>query len=63
MDIGENIRKRREELGMSQIELAKKVNVSRSMICQVESGRKPPSMVMGKYIADALGCSMDSLAV
>jgi transcriptional regulator with XRE-family HTH domain len=63
MDIGENIRKRREELGMSQTELAEKVNVRPSMICQVESGRKPPSMVLGKYIADALGCSMDSLAV
>ena len=63
MDIGENIRKRREELGMSQTELAEKVNVRPSMIGQVESGRKPPSMVLGKYIADALGCSMDSLAV
>jgi len=63
MDIGKNIRKRREELGMTQVELAEAVNVRPSMICQVENGRKSPSMVLGKDIAKVLGCTMDSLAV
>ena len=40
MSIGENIRKIREKKGIIQSELAKKVEVSQSMIVQAESGAK-----------------------
>ncbi len=61
MDIGANIRKRRMEAEMSQKDLAEKVQVTQSMLCQIERGTKIPTMVLGKEIADALGCRMESL--
>ncbi len=61
MDIGANIRKRRIEVEMSQKDLAEKVQVTQSMLCQIERGTKIPTMALGKEIADALGCRMESL--
>ena len=63
MDIGGNIRKKRNENGISQKELAAMVNVKQTMICQIERGTKIPSMALGKEIADALKCSMESLTI
>ena len=63
MDIGRNIREKRTAARMSQRELAQKVDVKQSMICQIESGRKIPNMVLGKQIADALGCGLESLVM
>lgn len=38
-DIGNRVKKRREELGMTQLELAKKLGYgSKSTVCKVESG-------------------------
>lgn len=52
MEIGERIKKRREELGMSQDELAKKVGyTSRSSIAKVETNAN--GMVQSKVIAFA----------
>ena len=61
MSIGENIRQRRVECGMQMIELAEKVGVSHSMICQVERGSKMPNMALGKQIAEVLECKMEDL--
>ena len=63
MDIGGNIRKKRNENGISQKELDAMVNVKQPMICQIERGTKIPSMALGKEIADALKCSMESLTI
>ena len=38
MEIGERIKKRREELGMSQEELAQKVMVTRQAVSRWENG-------------------------
>ncbi len=62
MSTGDKIRKRREALGLSQGELAKKVGVSQPMINQIEWGRKSPTMKLGTRIADALGCTLDDIA-
>ena len=52
MEIGERIKLRREELGMSQAELAKKVGyTSRSSIAKVETNAN--GMVQSKVIAFA----------
>ena len=40
MSIGQNIRKRREELGLHQEELAERVGISQAMIVHIEKGRK-----------------------
>ena len=63
MDIGANIRKRRIEVEMSQKDLAEKVQVTQSMLCQIERGTKNPSLQIGKEIADVLGCKLENLLV
>ena len=61
MNIGENIRRIREQNGLSKAELARRVGVSGSMICQVERGTKACSMQLGAQIASALGCEVSEL--
>lgn len=62
MSIGQNIRKRREELGLHQLELAERVGVSQAMIVHIEKGRKMPSIPLFADIAKALRCTMDELS-
>lgn len=58
---GNNLVKRRDEIGMSAYELAKRVNVSPAMICLIEKNRKMPGVYLAKDIADALECKLDDL--
>ena len=62
MSVGENIRKRREKLGMMQAQLADKVGVTQSMICQMERGTKVPTLPLSMEIAAALQCDIQKLA-
>ena len=61
MSVGENIRHRRERLGITQCELAKAVGITQAMLCQVERETKNPSLQVGREIARCLGCSLDDL--
>ncbi len=61
MNVGKNIRIRREERRLSQKEVAKMTGISQAMLCQIERGTKNPSIQIGKEIADILGCSMEDL--
>ena len=61
MSIGQNIKSKREAMRLTQAELAEKVSVNQSLICQFERGTKVPTLPLGKEIADALECSIDSL--
>lgn len=61
MSIGTNVKTKRLKLGMTQKVLADKVNVDQSLICQIERGSKTPNLLLGKEIADALGCRIDDL--
>ena len=54
MSVGTNIREKRRALDMTQKELAEKVNVDQSMICQIERGTKAPSLPLSIEIAEAL---------
>ena len=54
MNIGATIKAKRLALGMTQKQLAEKVFVDQSMICQIERGTKTPSLPLGKEIADAI---------
>lgn len=57
MNIGERIRKRREELGLTQEELAKKLGYkSRSSVNKVETAREPSNKKVRQY-AEILECS------
>ena len=61
MNIGMNIKAKREEAGMQQVDLAAKVGVTQSMICQIERGTKACSMQLGVEISEALGCKISDL--
>lgn len=50
--VGENIRKLREQSGLSQTELGKKVNKTRSCISQWENGKSYPRMGMVETLAN-----------
>lgn len=63
MSVGENVRRLRKQANMSQAELAKIVNVSAPMICQIERGTKAPSFQLGIELAAALGCDVKELTV
>lgn len=61
MNIGKNIKKIRTQLGMTQVELAAAVNVNKSMIGNIETGRKLPSLMLAVDIAKILGCTVDEM--
>ena len=52
-----NIKERREELDMSQKELAEKVGMSQSFLCDIEQGRSKPSIDTALKIAEVLNIS------
>lgn len=54
MSIGEKIRKRREELGLSQVELAKRIGVTQGSIGNYESGVSNPKMELMPKLFEAL---------
>ena len=58
MNIGANLKRLREAANISQTDLAKKVNVSQAMICQIERGSKSMPITLGAAIAEALGCEL-----
>lgn len=61
MSVGMNIREKRRALDMTQKELAEKVKVDQSMICQIERGTKAPSLPLSIEIAEALKCRIEDL--
>lgn len=61
MTIGENIRNKRLEYDIEQQELAKRVGVTKAMMCSIETGVKIPSVAVLVRIADTLHCSVDEL--
>ena len=49
-----NIKEKRERLGTSQKELAEKVGISQSFLCDIEQGRSKPSIDTAIKIAQVL---------
>ena len=49
-----NIKEKREELGISQKELAEKIGISQSFLCDIEQGRCKPSIDTAIKIAQVL---------
>jgi transcriptional regulator with XRE-family HTH domain len=61
--LGERIRKERLRYGMSQVELARRIGISKTAMNQIESGEtEDPRVSRLRAIADILGVSMDYLA-
>lgn len=61
MSIGENLKRFRENKGLTQCELAEKVGVSQSMINQIERGTKSISVPLAGEISVILDFSLDEL--
>lgn len=61
MTLGENIRKKRLEYDIEQQELAKRVGINKTQLCNIERGRRRPSVDVLDKIADILHCSVDEL--
>jgi transcriptional regulator with XRE-family HTH domain len=59
--VGENIKKARNEKGMSQKQLAKKLGVSESFINEVESGRKVINEKLIERIGKVLGGDIQNM--
>lgn len=49
-----NIKARREELGISQKELAERAKISQSFLCDIEQGRCKPSIDTAVKLAEVL---------
>ena len=60
--IGEAIGRQRKLAGMTQEQLAKKVNISRPSIANIEVGRQAVEVALLYEIAAALGCAPGDLA-
>lgn len=61
MGFAENLKKKREELGLTQMELAEKTGIKQPMITQYEKGMKLPTIVTGVELEDVLGISCREL--
>ena len=59
--LGKRIAELRKKGGLSQAELAKRVNVSASTIGMYEQGRREPSIGVLLALSEALNVSVDSL--
>lgn len=59
--LGENVRRIREEKGMTQIELCRKLELDRAYMSNIENGKKNPTLATIEKIAKALGVSLDEL--
>lgn len=61
MDIGAQIKKRRQELNMTQEMLAKELHVGRTTVSNWEIGRNYPDLQLIVSISNVLSISLDSL--
>jgi len=61
MELGNNVRARRAELGMTLDALAEKSSVSRAMLSDIERGAKSPTVRTISQIAAGLDCTVSAL--
>lgn len=58
MNIAYTVKSKRQSLGLTQIELAERVGVSRTYLADIEAGRYIPSVKVLAKIAEALSLSI-----
>ncbi|MBU5469160.1 helix-turn-helix domain-containing protein [Falcatimonas sp. MSJ-15] len=61
MAIGENIKEIRISQGMTQNELAAALNITQSMVAQLERGTKTLTLPLGVQLAQVLHTTLDEL--
>lgn len=61
LTVGEIVKSRRKELGLTQAQLAEMINSDPYYISRIESGRRKPGRKHLRSLANALNISCDSL--
>lgn len=61
MNVARGFRRKREENGMEQQELAKRAEVSKALICSIEKGQRMPSLETVIAVAEVFRCPIDEL--
>lgn len=61
MAFAENVKKLREEKGLTQEELARLVGITQPVIAQYEKGIRIPTIVNGVILAQKLGTTCEEL--
>lgn len=61
MAFAENVKRLREEKGLTQAELAKLVGITQPTIAQYEIGIKVPTIIIGVRLAKKLGTTCEEL--
>ncbi|MCG8482647.1 MAG: helix-turn-helix domain-containing protein [Clostridia bacterium] len=61
MIVGEKIKKKRKELGLTLKQLSSKIDISISFLSDIENNRSKPSLDRLKEIAEGLECSVSYL--
>lgn len=61
MTIGDRIREKREKKGLTQVELAEALGITKQAVNSWEKGTQNPSSVILRYVADELECTADYL--
>jgi transcriptional regulator with XRE-family HTH domain len=59
--LGPAIRRRRQELGFTQSDLAASANIADETVSRIERGRLVPSVTIAERIATALDTNLDAL--
>lgn len=61
MNFGDNLKKIRQDCNLTQEELAKKIDTSRSNIANYENNKNMPSIDVLSKLSEVLDCSIDYL--
>lgn len=61
MTLGESLKRKRQDIGLTQEELAKNVGISRTYYADVEAGRYNPSLKVFKKLAKILDLDVNYL--
>lgn len=61
MSVGKNIARARVEAGLSQADLAKKIDKSRASVCEYESEEHDPPLAVLTKIAEVTGTTVAAL--
>lgn len=62
VDIGERIKNRRHELGLTQTDIYEKSGITSGVLSRIENGRNVPSIIIFYKLSKILECDMDWLA-
>ncbi len=59
--LGKNLKRIRIEKGISQVDIARSLKVSRGFISNIENGKTNPTLATITKLADAVGVSINEL--